>query len=116
MADPAVLSDLADLELAASHLAASAGAILGALVAGKAALKLADNIVGGFILRAKGFRVHMTVKLDGELATITKIGMLSTHFEVHNGKTNIEYSAVSNTRLDWLNIRRLARRHDDKET
>ena len=75
---------------------------------------MVDNFSAGVLLKLKGYKVHMTVRLDGNVAIITRIGPLSTHFQIRNGSDQrIEYSAISNNRLDFKDIRRLVRVYDD---
>ena len=85
-----------------------------ALSAGKMVLLVVDNFVAGLLLRVRGYHTHLTVKIDGQIATITKIGWLSTHFQIINGSDErIEYLAISNTRLDFRDVRRIVRKFDD---
>ena len=81
---------------------------------GKLLLIIVDNFVAMLLMRLLGYRVHMTIRLDGTIATITRFGILSTHFQIINGNENrIEYVAVSNTRLPFHDIRRLVRVYGD---
>ena len=108
------LEQLVGIELAIIDLLVPLFGIFVALSFGKMMLLVVDNFVAGMLLRIRGYHVHLTVKIDGEIATITRIGWLSTHFQIINGSDNrIEYLAVSNTRLDFRDVRRLIRKFDD---
>lgn len=72
---------------------------------GKLGLKLVDEFVSGMVFRARGYRTHDTVKINNASATISKIGFLSTHFQILNGSEYVEYIPVSNTRLDFTDVR-----------
>ena len=106
------------IDLAINDLIAPFFAIFFMFAFGKLLLIIVDNFVALTLLRLKGYKVHMTVRINGVIATITRMGILSTHFQIINGNDNrIEYISVSNTRLDYYDIRRLVRVFaDDKQT
>ena len=87
-------------------------AILLVLVARTLIEGLVANIAAGIGFRLKGFHVRQTIMVDGELATITRIGTISTDFFVmkDNGKRH-EFSVVENSRLKFLTMRQLVRRY-----
>ena len=98
------------IDLAINDLIAPFFAIFFMFAIGKLLLIIVDNIVAVALVLLKGYKVHMTVRINGEIATITRMGMLSTHFQIINGNENrIEYISVSNIRLDNYDIRRLVR-------
>ena len=106
------------LDLAINDLIAPFFAIFFMFALGKLLLVIVDNFVALVLVFLKGYKVHMTVRINGEIATITRMGILSTHFQIINGNENrIEYISVSNVRLDNHDIRRLVRVfRDDKKT
>ena len=71
-------------------------------------LELGRNLMHGIVFRLKGFRPLRQVKVKGQHAVITRIGVWSTHFEVESdgepGTKVKEYLAVSNARLDFLDV------------
>ena len=109
--------DMKLIDLAINDLVGPFFAIFLLFALGKLLLIIVDNFVAMLLMRLLGYRVHMTVRMNGAIATITRLGVLSTHFEIINGSKNqIEYVAVSNTRLAFHDIRRLVRVFkDDKE-
>ena len=75
-----------------------------------------DNLVAASMLKLKGYRLYETVTIDDQLAHFTRMGAFTTHFMIHNGDNRYEYLAVSNTKLDDYEIRKLVRRYpDDKK-
>lgn len=107
------MGGLDQIEIAAIDLIAPVLGVFLAVAAGKLLLTAADNMVAAIVLRLKGYRVHQVVRVNGDLATITQISMWSTHFKIANGGNREEYLAVSNRRLDTLEVRRLVRRYAD---
>ena len=105
------------IDLAINDLIAPFFAIFFMVALGKLMLIFVDNFVANILLRLKGYRTHMTIRINDKIATITRMGILTTHFQIINGSDNrIEYMAVSNVRLDYYDIRRLVRVYtDDKE-
>ena len=104
-------SSLIDIELEAAHIVVPILAVLVMLVSGRFMVDLAINLTARFVFRAKGYRTHQTVLLNGEEAVITRIGVWSTHFLVHNGPWRHEFLAVSNTQLDVQEVRILVRKY-----
>ena len=109
------LQRLAELEVTVWHVIEPAIAIIAMLVFGRMVLYISDALVAGLVLRMRGYKTHQMVRINGNLATITKIGMLSTHFEIQNGGPRQEYAAISNNRLDFTDMRLLVRRFDKEE-
>ena len=111
------LDELNIASLAVGDFIGPVAAIFVALAFGKLFLIITDNFVASLMMRLKGYQTHMTVRINGNIATITRIGILSTHFQIINGSDNrIEYMAVSNVRLDSHDVRRLVRVFgDDKQ-
>ena len=107
------LERLAELELTVWHIIEPAVAIVAMLVFGRMVLYISDAIVAGIVLRIRGYKTHQIVRVNGNLATITKIGLLSTHFEVNNGGPRQEYMAISNNRLDFTDMRLLVRKYEE---
>ena len=107
-------TDIKFVDLAINDLIGPFFAIFFLFAFGKLLLIIVDNFVAMLLMRLLGYRVHMTIRLNGAIATITRMGILSTHFQIINGSENrIEYVAVSNTRLAYNDIRRLVRVYSD---
>lgn len=110
------MSELFNLNLGTMDLLVPYIKILGGVAIGKFLISLLDNWVASRTFRARGFRIHETVKVDEELATITQIGVWATHFrtyDVHDARD--EYLAVPNRRLEFLKIKRLVRKYEEDE-
>ena len=107
-------TDIKFINLAINDLIAPFFAIFLLFAFGKLLLIIVDNFVAMLMMRLLGYRVHMTIRLNGAIATITRMGILSTHFQIINGnEKRIEYVAVSNTRLPYHDVRRLVRVYED---
>lgn len=88
--------------------------VLGAIAIGKYLISLVDNWVAGRRFRSRGFRVGDTVKVDDDIATITRIGIWDTDFRIEEvNESRDEYLAIPNTRLPFIKIRRLVRKYND---
>ena len=104
------LEDIKFLNLALNELIGPIVIIFFTVAIGKMFLNIAENFAAQLLFRLKGYKTHMTIRINDKLATITRIGILSTHFQVINGNDNrVEYMAVSNNRLDYHDVRRLVR-------
>jgi len=107
---------LTEIELQAWDIIGPVLLVFVTLAVGRLALRIVDDFVAGVMLRIRGYRPLMTVRINGTLATISKIGALSTYFQIVNGSDNrTEYLAVTNTRLDFQDVRRLVRKYRDDE-
>ena len=98
---------LADFEFKIAHMLTPLFVLVTALIVGKLVLYFVDSLAAMMIFKVKGYRLHDNVRINGEIATITKIGLWTTNFELANGDLMIEFLAVSNTRLDFMTVRRL---------
>ena len=98
--------DLAGLQLRITDFIAPVVALFIFLAAGKVVLKFVEALAAMVIFKAKGYRIHDMIEVNGEKAAITKIGLWSTHFMILNGDTQIDFLAVSNERLNFLTVKR----------
>lgn len=99
------LEQLAGFEMSVAEFVGPIILVFFMLAFGKFFLKMVDEFVAGMIFRVRGYRIHDTVKINNASATISKIGLLSTHFQILNGDEYVEYVPVSNSRLDFADVR-----------
>lgn len=103
--------NLAEFQFTLSNLITPIVVLLVTLGGGKVVLNVTAAIAAMFVFKAKGYQMHQVVKINGSVGTITKIGLLSTHFLMLNGPDSLEFLCVSNTRLDFMEVRSLVRKH-----
>ena len=82
---------LADFEFKIAHMLTPLFVLVTALIVGKLVLYFVDSLAAMMIFKVKGYRLHDNVRINGEIATITKIGLWTTNFELANGDLMIEF-------------------------
>ena len=108
-----LIESITQAELRLWQLIAPYIGIVLAIIGAQATIRWTMNVACGIAFRLRGFKVNHLVRVDGELARITRIGLSSTTFRiVCEGERWEEYPEVLNSRLETLAIRRLVERAD----
>ena len=97
-------------ELQAWELIGPYVGIIIAFIGAQIVVRWAANVACGLAFRFRGFKPNHLVRAGGHVGRITRIGLTSTTFrivDVADGTRWEEYLEVLNSRLEYLEIRRL---------
>ena len=107
---------LNSLELAVTDILSASIAVLLSISFSILLHNIAKDIAAGIMLRKRGLRLYEVVKLNGEMATIVKMDLVSITLLIKNGLEYDEYRTIMNSRVSFMDLRRMVVKIKDTDT